>query len=87
MPVNMTGFAGRASRRKRANTVMTPAIPRVLEPSLKEKDDRLGQLRLPLTGTTKHSRFGGESTDKEAFCCQLSQPANDQLVNERSCSK
>ena len=33
MSVNLTGFAGRASMRKRTNTVMKPAIFKVLEPS------------------------------------------------------
>ena len=76
MPVNMTGFAGKGSRQKRTSTTLKPAIFKMLEPSLKERDGRLGQLRFPLKGITKHRGFSSESAEKTTYCYQTSQPAN-----------
>ena len=82
MPVSMTGFAGRASKRKRTNTAMKQAIFKVLEPSHKEKYGRLGLLRLPVKGMTIHSGFSTQLTMQHI---SVKHP-NEQtiLVNERT---
>ena len=70
MPVNMTRFAGRASKRKASYFQGTGTFTQGI-------GGPLGQLQLPGKRNSKHSGFGSELVNKATYYCQPSQTAND----------